>query len=548
MSDWTLNGVALGVDKARLIERAVTSDFDGDGTLDAVAWTRARTDPPETQSSGELVLFAAHAAAGRVVARAPAFIPGGPSCHQVTNLAQTGPHTVTLDISATCTATLVARSPARGITVVAPAAERPEIVALKMAEPAPGELLDFTVDSTDRDGDGRDDVRLTASMKSGQEGDLVAADLIWLDRAAGPSRDASEPARSLSSVARPARTPGKHAAEQLASRIALARRLYATLCSESGTPRVFDADGAPFACPGIDDALRDLAAAQIHASLRERNALEASGALEQAQWFGAPMPETQRHELMHRIASSTLHRAVTEQPLSAKPPVPGRAPRWSPLMFDASGALLVQTTDGVTRFALPSTVGEAASVDKWSLGVGGGTDPIWAGMAFPCDRSEALLLVTGANGAPMPSEPTSLLAARPGSCVASGRPPTPRLTPLEWDGSHHAGLAGNALFGVETLANLGSPVPPGSPRSPDGKTAVLVTTDGLLVVRRPRSETWTADEPATLRDCVVANDAIAAACIRGDHAVLFTPAAEPEEPARASGRSRSRAARNAERR
>ena len=213
VSDWNVDGVSFGVDKARVIDRAVTADFDGDGKLDAVAWTRARTEAPDTQASGELELFDVRTPAGRVVGSAPPFVPAGPGCHHIVSLAQTGPRTVTLDFSAHCDTPMLARSPTRSIAVIAPASERSTVVALRVADAAPGEAFDVSVDTSDRDGDGRDDVRATVKLHSSFDAADASADLVWLDRAAGPSRDSTEPSRSLSkSAAEIAHFSGKTAA------------------------------------------------------------------------------------------------------------------------------------------------------------------------------------------------------------------------------------------------------------------------------------------------------------------------------------------------
>src|SRR5262249_25266052 len=153
-----------------------------------------------------------------------------------------------------CDAALVPRSPTRGIVVLSPSGERATVLELRIADAAPGEALSIAVDSTDRDGDGRDDVRVSSTLgPEGPDAIDATADLVWLDRTAGPARDSSEPAHSLAALASlsAVRASGKNTSRQVPARVASARRLYGTLCAESGTPRIFDADGAPFSCASV---------------------------------------------------------------------------------------------------------------------------------------------------------------------------------------------------------------------------------------------------------------------------------------------------------
>jgi hypothetical protein len=530
VSEWTLDGVALSVPPERLIERALTADFDGDGQKEAVAWTRARSDPPDAQTSGELLLVGPKAPLpGRVLAKLPSYMPTGPGCHHTVSLTQTGPQTVTLDVRARCDATLVPRSPTRGIVVLSPSGERATVLELRVADAAPGEAMSITVDSTDRDGDGRDDVRVSVTL--GPEGpDAVdaTADLVWLDRTAGPSRDSSEPAHSLSGLASlsAVRASGKSTSRQVPPRVASARRLYATLCSESGTPRLFDADGAPFSCAAVGNALATLFSAEVHTLIARRDAPGATSALARDGWYQGALAAKQRAALEKDLSSVWPKRAATERPIEVTPRAKSGLPRFSPLAFDADGTLLVQTRDGMSRVHPEDGRVEDGSAggEAWSLAVGTGNAPRWTGIAFPCERSEVLLLESDATGTPLPSKPTRLIAPRPGPCRHPGPLPTPSLTPLEWTDTRQIGLIGGALFGANELSELGPVTQKGSARSSDGKILVVPTLFGI-VVAAAKTEIWAAQEPAALSDCVVANGGQRVACVRAEHAVVLTPEA-----------------------
>jgi len=532
-SEWTLDGIALAVAKDRVIERGLAADFDGDGQKEAVAWTRARAEPEDAATTGELVLFAQAAPAGRVLARLPAYMPTGPGCRHTVSLSQTGPKTVTLDVRARCEAALLPRSPTHGLLVLSPVGDRTTVLELRVADAAPGEAMTLAVDSTDRDGDGRDDVRVTVTLgPEGPDATDAAADLVWLDRTAGPSRDSSEPSHSLGALASlsAVRASGKSTSQKVPARVASARRLYAALCAESGTPRVFDGDGAPLACPGVATALATLFSAEVRALVVRRDAVGAAAALARDGWYEQALPAKQRASLEKTLYAAWPKRGATELPLESVPRAKSGLPRFSPLAFEADGTLLVQTRDGVNRVRAEDGRTEVATeaVDPWPLAVGAGSAPRWTGIAFPCERSEVLLLVSDPIGTPLPSRPTRLIAPRPGPCRHAGPLPTPRLTPVEWTESRQAGLIGGALFGVNELGELGPSPQKGAPRSPDGKALVVATPSGVVVATASKSELWSAQDAAGLSDCVVANGAARVACVRGEHAVVLSP--EPAPP------------------
>jgi hypothetical protein len=530
--EWTLDGIAISVPPERLIERALTADLDGDGQTEAIAWTRSRTEAADSATTGELLLIGPKAPPpGRVIAKLPPFVPAGPGCHHAVSLAQTGPQTVTLDIAARCEAALLPRSPTRGVAVLSPSRDRVTVLELRVADPAPGETLSLAVDSADRDGDGRDDVRVTVGV--GTEGNPpdVTADMVWLDRTAGASRDASEPARSLAAIASPsaAHASGKITSRQVPARVASARRLHATLCAESGTPRLFDADGAAFTCSGIAGALSTILAAEVRAAILRRDAPGAVAALARDGWYQGSLAAKQREGLVKDLTTAWPKRGAAERLLDPVPRAKSGLPRWSPLTFDTDGTLLIQTQEGISRVHPEDGRSEDASdgVEAWPLAVGAGAAPRWTGIAFPCERSEVALLESDATGTPLPSRPTRLVAPRPGPCGHATRLPTPALVPVEWTDIRQAGLIGGALFGVGDTAELGPTLQKGAPRSPDGKILVVPSAFGVVVATGPKAELWAAQDGLELSDCVVANGAARVACVRGERAVLLSPEAAP---------------------
>ncbi|HEY1536780.1 MAG TPA: hypothetical protein VGF76_22315, partial [Polyangiaceae bacterium] len=199
LSAWQGPGLDLQAPDARRFAQVLPGDFDGDQKPDAVAWLvpapHEKNAPP-----GELWYFP-NGAAPRKLCALPGFVPSGPDCTLSPTLTQTGSHSATLDVSATCKASLIARAPTRAIVVVSPSVEPAVLLTLRAASAAPNETLDFSVDSSDQDQDGRDDVRLTLSVAALGSPEPASADLAWLDRAAGASRSASEPIASLTRFA-----------------------------------------------------------------------------------------------------------------------------------------------------------------------------------------------------------------------------------------------------------------------------------------------------------------------------------------------------------
>ncbi len=244
---WQGPGLDLQAPDARRFAQVLPGDFDGDQKPDAVAWLVPA--PHEKNASPGELWYCPNGAAARKLSALPGFVPSGPDCTLSPTLTQTGSHSATLDVSATCKASLIARAPARAIVVVSPSVEPEVLLTLRAASAAPNETLDFSVDSSDQDQDGRDDVRLTLSVAALGSAEPASADLAWLDRAAGASRSASEPITSLTRFAARlvSRARIKHSSYRPET-TGNAVRLLSSLCAESGVARVFDEEGSTFRC------------------------------------------------------------------------------------------------------------------------------------------------------------------------------------------------------------------------------------------------------------------------------------------------------------
>jgi hypothetical protein len=412
------------------------------------------------------------------------------------------------------------------LVVVEPHADAPALLTLRVAAPAPGETLALRVNSADRDGDGRDDIDVTvtggaggASAKGATAGlPEVSAPLVWLDRAAGISRDASEPQHAL---VRLAQTSAGHAktkklADDVLRAVSNERRLLASLCAEGSTPRVFDADGEPVSCGSLSAVVDALATADVTANLSAGRVLEAFGVLTRDGWYFGKTSASVRQKLERQLLDAVEPVTALVKILDPLPAGLERAPRYSPLAFDPGGNLFVQTAAGVVRTqpdgSAPSAPDPAGSR---ALDVLAAPGQRWAGVTYSCDRSEVALALDGA-----PALVTTLLSPRPGACGhspfwASSAPP-----PLAAGGGQLRALVGGSIVGNAA----DEPVPAGAARSLNRAWTVVPTSFGLLVdgsAHRLVNLGTSVTQPLELTDCVVSAAGKSSACIYKRRAILI---------------------------
>ncbi|HEX2871351.1 MAG TPA: hypothetical protein VHP33_08845 [Polyangiaceae bacterium] len=490
----------------------------GEGpTLQAVAWVKADADARDV-APGMLMAYAPGGQA-RQLMTLPSFVPIAPGCAHATRLVQTGQASVLLDTVATCPAGLMARVPVQAVSIVAPASEKPEILTLRVAAPAAGELLSVDGDSSDRDGDGREDIKLVFTL-TGPEGAKASATLAFLDRAAGVSRDASEPRTSLGLAAKAILAKASPAAS---AEVDAMRRLLATLCAEAATPRVFDAEGSPIRCDDLGGVIDSLARAEVLSRLAAKDALGATSVLTRSDWYLKKLSADAEKSITKELTKRLLAVLPAATTLTARPKIV-KGPHWSPLWFEQDGALLVQTDSGVVRASRDGSTETSVDPDggtpAWPLDVTDASGKRLTGSLCACDASEVQLNVADAAGAPQPALPTRVLSPRPGGC--KGRFSCPDPLPIATSPEGFSVLVGGALSEPK---KMGKALPsPGSARSPDGAWLVATTPLGLVVTGQTQ-ELWKLPEaPVDARraqDCVVANDRAAVACVADGKVVLL---------------------------
>ena len=490
----------------------------GEGTSQqAVAWLKAEAEARDIVP-GLLMAYGPGGQAKQVMTL-PSFVPIAPGCVHATRLVQTGPASVLLDTVATCPAGLVARVPVEAVSVIAPSSSRPEVLTIRVAEPAAGETLSIDEDSSDRDNDGREDVKLVFTLTS-PEGAKASATLAFVDRAAGVSRDAAEPRASLLLAAKALLAK---AGPTASADVDATRRLLGTLCAEGGTPRVFDAEGSAIRCEDLGAVVDTLARVEVLSRLAAKDALGAAAVLTRSDWYFKKLSADAEKSITKELNKRLLAVTPSVSALAARPKLV-KGPHWSPLWFEQDGALLVLTEAGVVRASRDGTTEAPVDPDggtpAWPLDVRDAAGQRLLGSSCACDASEIQLSLSDAAGAPQKGLTTRLLAPRPGGC--KGRFSCPDPVPVATGPDGFSVLVAGALSEPK---KSGKALPsPGSARSPDGSWLVATTALGLLVTGSAQ-ELWKLPEtPVDARraqDCVVANDRAAVACVAGDKVLLL---------------------------
>lgn len=521
---WRVSERSLQAPDGLIFRLAMVGGLASGSDRDVLAWLVGTAEKPVI---GELWFYPEHGPS-RLVAAAPGYLPTGPTCTHGARLRQTGPSSVTLDIRATCTGPLLPRAPVRSVTVLAPLREQAPIVGFQLAAPAPDETLEVDIVSKDRDADGRDDVELT--LRLGAPGSSeVRARFVWLDRPAGLSRDAAEPRESFAELAKleTVRASSQKSSMEVGANVQSARRLYGSSCAEAGVPRIFLDSGEGLDCGDLEEPFQAFTAAAIDASLNLGQIGQAFGALEQHAWFPAGQKPAAaafvKKRLQGLMARVTKRRVIKLVPLKARPRGLDESPHFSPLSFHADGSLLMLTAEGLVRAAPDGRYEYEASdeVDPWATVLLSPAGERLTGIAFPCDRSEVSWLRTAADGTPLPPLLSSVVAPRPGNCVPTLGFSAPEVRPLGW-----TSVGISAFVGATLLGSVPAHPPMGSAASPNGRFSVVVTDFGLLVAGNDKTALWTFEDPGLprqLRDCVISNNAEAAACLLTGHAYVILP-------------------------
>jgi hypothetical protein len=557
LARWPVGGLVLDAPQGLVFVSAVVRDFDGDGAADAFAVVRAA----EAGDAGRLAFYrggpGAGAAAG-IAAQAtfapPAEIVRDGACAPVARLAAIGKKTVLAELGSQCpprpssapdrwVAVVDGTSPAppgRGQAPMTGATPRVRL-AVTVVDPPAAPALSIDGEASDRDGDGLDDVALRVTLEGGsaplEPGPRVSATLAWLDRPAGPSRDAGATEASFASLASQAAVRAKSAkdAPTVPVLVAQTRALWRALCADGAAPRLVGVTGTGSITCGSTRALEEAGLAEVKSQVTMGDPLRAALALDRAE--RAPAARTASRAKEARGWIESLASAVAARSVRAVAAVPvvhhGHEPAWGALAFEASGKLLVRTRAGVVRVD-PDAGDEAAADDTkaWGEGVSSPDGALrWIETYDACDG--VALHATFASGDDVRDVALPVAPSLGERCTGSRGAPA-RALPVAWGpGGLEAIVEGQPVLvtpesgRASLLASfLDSPSFLGGPRSPDGKTLVVPTSAGLLVrgasrtrlLRSPELDGAWADQ----RDCAVSNDGAHVACVRAGKAWVGT--------------------------
>ena len=533
---WALDGLPLVAPEGKVFAVGLAGDFDGDGRTDAMAIVRSAEAP----DLGEVWVYLGSAGGGSGVrVGGPPSATFDPSCSSTDRLVRTGAHAVLAELAVVC-AEQAASFPWRWIGIVsAEAAPRLRASAL-VVDPDGAPTLTVDAETSDFDKDGHDDLLLRVTLEGGgapfEPGPKLSAIVKWLDRSAGMSREADEPEASLHAIALTAmaRAAKPKDAASVPLLVHQARALYVALCAEGGTPRLTRVMGDhPIQC-GSSHALEELTLAETRAYATLGDPLRAAGALDSGGLFPATRTATRVTDAQGWVAKlapvslATALRTVLAVPLSEH----GPTPTWGALAFEPSGTLLVRTPSGVARVdPVSGDESDASGVTAWKSQV---LSPDGASRLLSiidhCDGfALRATIATVADG----REKEVLLPIAPhiGARCDGTRGLAVRILPVAWGAlgleviaaGFPALVAPDLLRAAPLAQPLGQPVTSGAPRSPDGKTLVVPTTEGILVVGS-RARLLRAKELegayGELYDCVVSNDASRVACVRGGRAFV----------------------------
>jgi hypothetical protein len=479
--------------------------------------------PDAASPPGSLWAFETQAAP-RKLRDYPGFVPTLEGCKQSTNLQQSGPHSLALDVSAHCSERGIPRAPTRSLEVFTwPRAKT--LLELRLALDPRSGFPAVRVDSTDQDGDGHDDVRVGLGVRS-RGGEGAEVQLSFVDRTAGAARDFSEPAKSFSRLAESALQLSRSSSGSGAAltRVEQFRRLFALVCAEGQSPHVTDAAGKPLGCGDLNLAAANAARSEVFALLAIGDVARAVAAFERGDWYEPARAPAVRDELKDAIYRATKRRKAQVQRLALHASERGPGPRLSPLGFDVGGHLLIQTPGGVLRVVDGTAVDASEEVDPWPLVLTARDGRYVTSLSYPCDSLEVQVLAQDRSGRQSTALVTDLLSPRPGACTGEARFFEPELVAAAWGATGPSVYVGPVLYGPALGAGI-----LGGPLSANGRWQVSSTQLGLLVQERTETRAapasyslWEADGLAALDECVIDNQASQIACLDGAQVVLIT--------------------------
>lgn len=513
VGSWRLRALS-----GRLISHYLVLHSDQPQQPEVVAWLVPQAGAESGQPPGELWWFKENDSSEKL-SGFPGFVPTGSSCSHRIALSQTGPNTVTLDVSADCPTGTIPRAPVRSISVLAPHGTPRQLLQLRLAAPHADEHLSVVVDSTDRDGDGRDDVAAHFTLGVGADQPHATVPFVWLERAAGLSRDFSEPTRSFRDIGsvEVVRAKGRTTSKEVPARVEAARRLFAMLCRQGGVYRITDRDGNAFRCGDLTEAFSWYVEAEVQAALTQRQFSSALLAYERADWYGFGPSARSRAATAEKLRQAIGTTPVELQRVPVRAMQPNVEPRLSPLRFGLGSTLFILTPDGVVQWRGGRLEDASEEMDPWPLLVFSPDGQRLTSVSYPCDRPTVELQSQTPEGRLEVALRTPFFAPRPGLCQGNADFYRPPLRPVAWSAEGLTTFFGPVRLGV--AARFRSP---GAPVSANGKHFVVPTSIGLYVEVAGEPSLWeTGTHVSTLTDCVIDDHGTRVACLDGRRGVAL---------------------------
>jgi hypothetical protein len=386
--------------------------------------------------------------------------------------------------------------------------------AVRVRDRTTDPALTVRLDGSDVDRDGVGDVTLSVEV------DGAPAKVVLFDRPAGLSRDKAEPAASFTTLAASAaaRLEKKDAKGALAANQRL-RALHRALCEPS--PRIIPIAAMPATVCDVAVPLRKSEVVNARALAQDGARLRALFELDVAQRLGEKVdPKV----LAPSVEVVTVKDA---RPVDRVVPRPPRgAPSFSPLAFDADGALFVRVSD--SEIARIPTADDASSAPSpWALPM---MSPDGAQRLVeiydPCDEAAVRVTLAGATSTEDVSLPVETLLGK--KCEGTRGGPV-AFAPVAWTTTGVSlFVLGEYVHITPTFETSRGPAP--SPLeaqrggAANGAFVAVRTPFGIAVDdgKHARLLRGADGKPIDGSYCVVSPDGAKVACLAGDKPLLVT--------------------------
>ncbi len=518
-TQWKVFGRKLSAPPDTIFQSAIESPADQSEMI--LAWLLPRDKSSAGPNAG-LWSFSKEGQSS-LLKPLPEYLPRGKDCLYRGSLEKSGEQTVTARVKSECTTRLLPGTPTQSLVILSPDRSEPELMHFRLREPAAGEDLDIVVNSSDRDGDGADDVELLMSL-TGPNGIKETLPFRWLSRTAGASRQAESPAKELATRASRLMTGSIRKAERakVPKESETLLRLIGAVCSEFSTMKIERGDGSGVPCGDLQPSLSRLNLATAQAYAGSQDPESALGVLERASWIGKKPSEKEHQALSAQVLKSAKHLEARQLARFDVKTKSLSTPFGHPLHFTQDGQLWAATPDDKTKrltmrgdppLITPATDDEPEKrieAPSWSfipLGPGGKA----LSAALPsCERSEVQLAFSQPSGAPQSTVPIPFLAPRPGNCRTYTGTAIEGI-PLFWDGGQ-LGL----VLGGELISSAGQPRTPPFP-------VAWGTSLGVALRQGTEFSIWTGEAARRLHHCAVSPGAKKIACVRGESVIVLGP-------------------------